>query len=176
MRDYTHTPSSDTPARSLDAPVPPPRKTRSGGIPATAFAAPKLSPANHGLRRGAKALVTSRDRVLLIEERRSDGSSFWSLPGGGVERDESGRECLKREVAEEIRCRSSVGSAVDRCIYCHRNRPIATVYTVFETTLETRPEPNTAEGIVDHAWRKPTDLPPTTLTPIANVVAALPDE
>jgi 8-oxo-dGTP diphosphatase len=136
-----------------------------------------MSPGNPQLRRGAKALVTSRGRVLLIKERRNDGSSFWSLPGGGVERDESAQECLRREIVEEIRCQSSIGLAIDSCVYCHTNRPAATVYTVFEVTLGTEPDPNRTEGIVDHAWRRPTDLPTTTLLPIANVVSnALPRE
>lgn len=163
MRDSPHTYS--------------PEKIRPGYIPAAAHIALQPSPGDRELRRGAKALATSRGRALLIKERRSDGSSFWSLPGGGVERDESTQECLRREIAEEIRCRTSVGPVVDSCIYSHTNRPVATVYTVFEVTLETNPEPNPAEGIVDYAWRRPTDLPQTTLAPIANVLStALPRE
>ncbi|WP_311173554.1 NUDIX domain-containing protein [Halobellus ordinarius] len=161
MRRHTHSPET----------------IHTGHISTAAHVPPEMSAGNYELRRGAKALVTSRGRALLVKERRSDGSSFWSLPGGGVERDESTQECLKREIVEEIRCWSSVGSAVDSCIYCHTNRPAATVYTVFEVTLETNPEPNPTEGIVDHAWRRPTDLPTTTLLPIAKVVAnAVPHE
>ncbi|MFC6873685.1 NUDIX hydrolase [Halobellus marinus] len=152
-------------------PPQPSENASSGLIPTAARVALEQSPVNHELRRGAKALVTSRGRALLIKERRSDGSSFWSLPGGGVECDESRQECLRREIVEEIRCRSRIGSSVGSCIYCHMTRPVATVYTVFEVTLETEPEPNPAEGIVDYAWRRPTDLPTTTLTPIAKVVS-----
>lgn len=176
MWEYTPARMSDT-TRSSDTPTHTPEEAQSGRVSAAALATVDPSSTKHQLRRGAKALITSRGRVLLIQERRSDGSSFWSLPGGGAEHEESGQECLRREIAEEIRCQSSVGPAVDNCIYCHMSRPVTTVYTVFETTLEARPNPNPTEGIVDHAWRKPTNLPSTTLTPIANVIsAALPRE
>jgi 8-oxo-dGTP diphosphatase len=154
-----------------------PERGRSGRSPTAAPDPSETAPADYELRRGAKALVASRGRVLLTKECRSDGSSFWSLPGGGVERDESLRECLRRELAEELRCRPSVGPAIDSCVYCHTTRPAATFYTVFETTLETTPQPNPTEGVVDHAWRRPAELPPTTLVPVANVVSdAVPRE
>jgi len=35
-------------------------------------------------RRGAKALVATDRRVLLIRERHADGTAFWTLPGGGL--------------------------------------------------------------------------------------------
>lgn len=148
-----------------------PKKVPGDGLRLAACGPPERSLPNHDLRRGAKALVTSRDRVLLIEERRSDGSSFWTLPGGGVECDESVPECLRREIVEEIRCQSSVGDPIDSCVYCHTNRPVATLYTVFEASLETEPDPNPAEGIVDHGWWNPRELPAATLPPIASVVA-----
>jgi ADP-ribose pyrophosphatase YjhB (NUDIX family) len=153
------------------APTRSPERVESGHVSAAARVDPELAAANYELRRGAKALVTSRGRALLVKERRSDGSSFWSLPGGGVECEESLRECLRREITEELRCQTTIGPAIDSCVYCHTNRPVATFYTVFEMTLEAKPKPNPTEGVVDHTWRRPTDLPRTTLTPIANVVS-----
>ena len=47
----------------------------------------------------AKALITdSTGRVLVVKE----GQDFWSLPGGGLEHGESAKECLEREIKEEI--------------------------------------------------------------------------
>lgn len=160
MRDNTPASVPEAPARSAD-----PDRGERASAPAGAAAG------SRGLRRGAKALVTSGGRVLLIKESRTDGPPFWSLPGGGVERGESERECLRRELVEEIRCRSRVGPAVGSCLYDHATRPAATVYAVFEATIETDPDPNPAERIVDYTWRKPTDLPEATLRPIASVVA-----
>lgn len=127
-------------------------------------------PAHPELRLGAKALVRSGGRVLLVRERRVDGSMFWSLPGGGLEADESLPECLRREISEEIQCRSTVKGVVGSCTYCHTSRPTTTVYVVFETVLETEPEPNPGEAIVECAWVDPTDLPMPTLDPMKDVV------
>lgn len=122
------------------------------------------------LRLGAKALVTDRDRVLLIKERHGDGSTFWTLPGGGVETRESFSECLTREIQEEIRCRASVGERLGRCVYHHTSRPATTVYAVFDAVLASEPEPNPTERVLDHAWVKPTDLLSTTLEPVERFI------
>lgn len=124
------------------------------------------------IRVGAKALIADdRGHVLLIKERRSDGSTFWTLPGGGVQSDESFEECLHRELEEELRSRTTVGAAVASCTYEHESyhRP-ATLYHVFECELEDGPTPNRAEGIVEHAWVTPSDLPATTLDPFRRLL------
>jgi 8-oxo-dGTP diphosphatase len=124
----------------------------------------------NALRVGAKALITSTEGVLLIKERRADGSSFWTIPGGGVEANESLPECLRRELEEEIRCRSTVGDVIDTYVYAHTTRHTTTVYTIFEASLHTDPAPNRDERIVDCAWVEPTNLPSTTLAPVRAVV------
>lgn len=128
-------------------------------------------PERTDLRIGAKALVRSGGRVLLVKERRTDGSCFWSLPGGGIKADESLPECLRREIREEVQCRSTVNDVVGACTYRHTSRPATSVYVVFETSLETEPEPNPNEAVVECAWFDPTDLPALTLDPMKGVVA-----
>lgn len=122
------------------------------------------------LRVGAKALVTAGERVLLIREHHADGSAFWTIPGGGAEAGESLSDCLRRELREEIRCRATVGETVGTYTYRHTSRPATTVYAVFDATLRTDPDPNRAEVITDHAWRKPADLPAAVLDPVGRFV------
>ncbi|MEF8802485.1 MAG: NUDIX domain-containing protein [Halolamina sp.] len=122
------------------------------------------------LRIGAKALITDHGRVLLVKERHGDGSTFWTLPGGGVERGESFSECLRRELEEEIRCGATIGDTVGRYVYRHTSRPTTTVYAIFEATLRSEPEPNRAECILDYAWLEPTDLLSTTLDPVEHFI------
>jgi 8-oxo-dGTP pyrophosphatase MutT (NUDIX family) len=53
-------------------------------------------------RRGVRALVLDRaDRVLLVRFEDALGT-WWSTPGGGVERAESDEHALERELAEEV--------------------------------------------------------------------------
>lgn len=151
-----------------ERPTPQLRETR---IPPSTAASESVADASRRrLRIGAKGLITAQDRVLLVKERHADGSPFWTIPGGGVEATESLSDCLRREIEEEIRSPSDVRQVVDAFVYRHTTRPTTTIYAVFDATLLTEPDPNPAERIVDHAWRKPTDLPSTTLDPVEHVI------
>lgn len=125
-------------------------------------------------RAGAKAVVTAGETVLLVRERHSDGSVFWTLPGGGVETDETVREALRREIREELRCDCALGRQLAACVYDHRHLPVKTVYAILSAELEAVPRPNPSEGIVDHEWKHPANLPPATLEPIRDTLERLP--
>jgi 8-oxo-dGTP pyrophosphatase MutT (NUDIX family) len=46
--------------------------------------------------------VMRDDHILLIQHRHhADGRSYWLLPGGGMEGDETPEACVQREVREE---------------------------------------------------------------------------
>ncbi|QCC47710.1 NUDIX hydrolase [Halobellus limi] len=123
------------------------------------------------VRTGAKALFASRSRVLLIEERRADGSTFWTLPGGGVKPTESLRDGLHRELREELRCAARLSEDVDSCLYRHRTKPdTVTHYTIVSGTLLTSPDPNASEDVVGYEWVDPENPPETTLPPIQDVI------
>lgn len=118
------------------------------------------------IRRGAKALILRDGQVLLVRERRSDGTEFWGLPGGGVRPDETLTSALHRELDEELGCGLEVGSHVARCVYRHRSdRDTVSVYAVFQGELANEPSPNPETGVIDASWVSPPRLPPKTLPP-----------
>ena len=121
-------------------------------------------------RRGAKALITAGRRVLLIKERHSDGSPFWTLPGGGVERAESKVTALRRELAEELRCQATVDQPITRFWYSHTSVDKFTLNTVFDCSLVSATTPNLGEGIYEMQWVRPGDLPASTLLQVRHVV------
>lgn len=122
-------------------------------------------------RTGAKALFHDGSRVLLIEEQRADGSTFWTLPGGGIRPAESLRTGLHRELGEELRCVAHVSGEVGHCLYRHRSRPdTVTHYTILRGTLLTAPDPNPGEGIIDYDWVDPEDPPKETLYPFQAII------
>lgn len=128
-------------------------------------------PVDRTHRIGAKALIVDGDRVLLIEERRDDGSTFWTLPGGGVEPGESLRRCLRRELYEELQCGCRLEQLVTSCSYRHESRPATTThYAVFGATVVSGPDPNPDEGVLRCEWRTPATLPAGTLAPFRAVV------
>jgi len=115
-------------------------------------------------RTGAKALVTGDSAVLLVRERHSDGSPFWTLPGGGVRTHESHTEGLRRELLEELGCRARIADPLSTFWYAHDSHEAAvSTYAVFECSLHSTPTPNPAEGVFETRWIEPGECPPTTL-------------
>lgn len=51
-------------------------------------------------RVAVRALIVSEDRMLAVKEL--DGGDWWAIPGGGVDYGESLKDCLLREIKEEI--------------------------------------------------------------------------
>lgn len=123
------------------------------------------------IRRGAKALISTSKRVLLIKEQHADGSSFWTLPGGGVKDDESVFDGLGRELAEELHCQSIIDDAVTTFWYGHLSRQnTLSHYTVFACDLLSTPTPNRNEGVLEYRWVSPTDLPSPILPQVDHIL------
>lgn len=126
------------------------------------------------LRRGAKALVASADRVLLVRERHVDGSTFWTLPGGGIQTGESLAAGLGRELREELHVRPVIEAAVATFWYAHSSRPgVVTRYEVFDCSLPAAPVPARDHGILEHRWVRPDGLPAGTLPQIGTLIRSL---
>lgn len=124
------------------------------------------------VRRGAKALVRSADRVLLVRERHADGGTFWTLPGGGARPGESLADALRRELTEEIRCEAVVEGERASVWYAHRSSA-ATLsrYTVFACSLTAGADPVRREHVVETAWVNPSEPPAGTLLWVRSVLA-----
>jgi len=126
------------------------------------------------VRRGAKALVTSSDRVALVRERHADGTPFWTLPGGGAHPGESLADTLRREVREELSCRCAVIGPRGVFWYVHRTRDrTASVYSVCDCALTSRPSPSALEGVEAVRWVDPSAPPARTLPAVRTVLACI---
>jgi 8-oxo-dGTP diphosphatase len=67
---------------------------------------PRLAEIDDALYRVAvRALIVSGDKMLAVKE--VDGGDWWAIPGGGVDYGESLKDCLLREIGEEIGVQSS---------------------------------------------------------------------
>jgi 8-oxo-dGTP pyrophosphatase MutT (NUDIX family) len=56
------------------------------------------------------AILRDHHILLLKQTDHSDGRSYWQIPGGGIEPDESEEECVIREMWEETSLRVRVES------------------------------------------------------------------
>ena len=57
-----------------------------------------------------QAAIIRGDHILLIQHRHhTTGHSYWLLPGGGCEGDETPEACVQREVSEETYLHVQVG-------------------------------------------------------------------
>lgn len=61
-----------------------------------------------------KGVILDEDgRVILLENEREE----WELPGGRLEPGEGLRECVEREVSEELNLRVNAGPLLDSYVY-----------------------------------------------------------
>jgi 8-oxo-dGTP diphosphatase len=124
------------------------------------------------IRLGTKALIDAGSRVLLVEERHADGSTFWTLPGGGVRAAEAPVDGLRRELAEELRCRAVVGAPIDGFWYSHRSGERVSWYQVFDCSLTSEPIAHRPEGVLAQRWVDPESPPANTLLPVRQLLRA----
>jgi len=104
-----------------------------------------------------------RDGKVLIS-KRPEGShlaGFWEFPGGKRENGETLKECLEREIEEELNIRISAGNPLFTMDHEYEDRLIT--LHLFECSQPvTEPVPVGCEEI---RWVHPKDLPEYTFPP-----------
>ncbi len=69
-------------------------------------------------------LLVDRDRILICQRRHSDAYGLeWEFPGGKVREGEDLKECLRRELAEELSIDADIGDEVHRLRHHYPDRP-----------------------------------------------------
>jgi 8-oxo-dGTP pyrophosphatase MutT (NUDIX family) len=56
------------------------------------------------------AIIRDHHILLLKQVEHASGRSYWQIPGGGIEPDESEEQCVQREMLEETGLHVQVGS------------------------------------------------------------------
>ncbi len=74
---------------------------------------------NYELRKSARAVLFNNEGLVSVQNIKRD--HFHKLPGGGVEKDETLKDAVKREIKEEVGCDCEVGDLIGVVIE-YRNR------------------------------------------------------
>ncbi|KTR41098.1 DNA mismatch repair protein MutT [Curtobacterium oceanosedimentum] len=122
---------------------------------------------DYDTRLAAYGVITEGDRVLLARLRIPEAGT-WTLPGGGVEFDETVEQAVVREVREETGYEASCGPLLgirhhivpkERRMH-DTGRPMKAVQVVFRVTLTGGELRNETDGSTDEAaWVPIAELP-----------------
>jgi 8-oxo-dGTP diphosphatase len=117
--------------------------------------------------------IIVRDGLILCAQRGAGSmTGFWEFPGGKVEPDESARDALVREIAEELGCTITVGNEV--ATTTHEGDVVTVTLTTYYCVLASG-EPSPLEH-AELRWLSPArlqDLPwaPADLPAVRRVQA-----
>jgi 8-oxo-dGTP diphosphatase len=102
------------------------------------------------------AAILEHDGKILIAQRKPNAymGLKWEFPGGKIEENESPRECLAREIKEELDLEIEVGEAFD--IVYHRYPEKNVLMLVYKCKL-VRGQPKTID-CNDFKWIEPSEL------------------
>jgi 8-oxo-dGTP diphosphatase len=100
--------------------------------------------------------VIVADGLVLCAQRGPRGAlpGLWEFPGGKIEPDETAREALGREIAEELGCVVDVGERVTTTSHTY-DFGIVTLTTFWCRLVEGSPDPSAHAGIT---WLAPWEM------------------
>ncbi len=79
--------------------------------------------------RVAAGLLVDGERILICQRHRSDAYGLeWEFPGGKVRKSEGLKECLRRELAEELSIDADIGDEVHRLRHRYPDRFVEVVF------------------------------------------------
>jgi 8-oxo-dGTP diphosphatase len=73
------------------------------------------------------AIITDKDRVLMIRRREREGKLLWAFPGGGIEDGETPEQAAVRETAEEVDLEVKVVRALGERVHPQTGRHMSYV-------------------------------------------------
>ncbi len=115
-----------------------------------------------GVKEVVAAFIVRGGKVLLARRYRGDEQGgLWEFPGGGREEDEDLRECLARELSEELGIRVRVGAEVAAVRYDYGGFPIE-LHLLSAEILKGEPRPL---GCAEVRWLSPCELGNLELAP-----------
>jgi 8-oxo-dGTP diphosphatase len=107
--------------------------------------------ATPGFTVGAVCAVAHEDRLLFLRQPHRDG---WSLPGGLLDRGESARDAVVRELREETGLDVEVGLPLTTQV----NPRVRRVDVIYRITVDSPPEVTPGGEARDARWLRPDEV------------------
>jgi len=108
-----------------------------------------------------RALLTYEDELLL--NRAWIGSQKWSLPGGGVNKNEKPKKALKRELIEELDLKIPQKNYQRILKHHHTDHGADFLVILYQIDLDSRREFKVSRNeIIEAGWHKIDELPENT--------------
>ena len=101
------------------------------------------------------AAIAERENLILLTQRLpgSHLAGYWEFPGGKLEPGENHRQCLKREMLEELGATVQIGPLVHSTRFAYRDRTVELYF--YSCILTGEPTPLLGQQI---RWVKRTEL------------------
>jgi 8-oxo-dGTP diphosphatase len=102
------------------------------------------------------AVINDRTGKILIDRRKNEGEmgGLWEFPGGKIEAGETIKECIKREVKEELNIEVSVGDRLTTITHKYQTFKV-TLYVHDCQYVSGKPQPLECEEI---HWVEPIQM------------------
>ena len=102
------------------------------------------------------AVITNREGKILIDRRKAAGEmgGLWEFPGGKIEPGETVRECIQREIKEELNIEIAVGDRLTTITHTYQTFKV-TLYVHYCRHLGGKPQPIECEEIL---WVDPSQM------------------
>lgn len=117
----------------------------------------------HRPRVSAAVLRANGEEVLMVQHWRTDGTTYWQLPGGGVHPGEAMETAVLRELQEETGLEGQIVRAIFTIPYKYGTSTtfLITVDPDAQATLGYDPEEvnNSHRKLVAIAWQRLADMP-----------------
>jgi 8-oxo-dGTP diphosphatase len=105
----------------------------------------------------AAALIVRDGKILVGQRKKADSHALkWEFPGGKVERGETPKDALARELEEELGIQARIGPEVVRYSWSYPKR--ATILLIFYKVTEFGGDPQSI-AFEQIAWDHPVNLP-----------------
>lgn len=121
--------------------------------------------------RGVKCFITHSDGTILLV-RLNYGQRHWTLPGGGVDQDESLAAAAARELWEEAGI--AVPTLTEIFTYQNRTNYKHNTVTVFSGTTDSKDVTIDPIEIAQSGWFPTDDLPSPLAPSVRQILAATP--